>query len=132
MTDFDQDGIKDIFITNGIKRRPNDLDYLKFVVSDSLHYGLPISKALEQEALDKMPEGRWHNYFFKGTKSLKFEDKSEAYGFGAKTISNGSSYADLDNDGDLDLVVNNIDELAGIFRNNTQEISKPNYFIKLL
>lgn len=127
MTDFDQDGIKDIFITNGIKRRPNDLDYLKFVVSDSLHYGLPISKALEQEALDKMPEGRWHNYFFKGTKSLKFEDKSEAYGFGAKTISNGSSYADLDNDGDLDLVVNNIDELAGIFRNNAQEISKPNY-----
>ncbi|MFM1912535.1 MAG: hypothetical protein RIR51_373 [Bacteroidota bacterium] len=130
MTDFDQDGIKDIFITNGIKRRPNDLDYLKFVVSDSLHYGLPISKSLEQEALDKMPDGKWHNYFFKGSETLKFEDKSEAYGFGAKTISNGSSYADLDNDGDLDLIVNNIDEIAGIFQNNIQENSHPNY-IKL-
>lgn len=130
MTDFNQDGIKDIFITNGIKRRPNDLDYLKFVVSDSLHYGLPVSKNLEKEALDKMPDGKWHNYFYQGSKTLKFEDKSEAYGFDKKTISNGSSYADLDNDGDLDLVVNNINEPASILQNNIQETQHPNY-IKL-
>jgi enediyne biosynthesis protein E4 len=127
MADYDNDGIKDIFITNGIVRRPNDLDYLKFVVADSLHYGLPTSQKLDQEAIDKMPDGKWHNYFFKGTKELVFQNKSNDYGFGEKGISNGASYADLDNDGDLDLITNNINEPASIFLNNSSKNAKNNY-----
>ena len=64
--DYDGDGLKDIFISNGILKRPNDLDYLKFVISDSLHYGLPTSEKLDKEAIDLMPEGKWHNYLFRG------------------------------------------------------------------
>ena len=125
--DYDGDGIKDIFITNGILKRPNDLDYLKFVISDSLHYGLPTSKKLDKEAIDLMPEGKWHNYLFKGAKDLHFEDKSIDWGFDAKNLSNGSAYADLDNDGDLDLVTNNLNEVAGIYKNNSREKLENNY-----
>ncbi|SOE22132.1 Repeat domain-containing protein [Spirosomataceae bacterium TFI 002] len=127
MADYDNDGIKDIFVSNGILRRPNDLDYLKFIVADSLHYNLPTSPKLDQEAIDKMPDGKWHNYLYKGNKDLRFEDKSETWGFEEKGISNGSVYADLDNDGDLDLVTNNLNEKASIYLNQSREVNKNNY-----
>jgi enediyne biosynthesis protein E4 len=132
LADFDNDGHKDIFITNGILRRPNDLDYLKFVVSDSLHYGLPTSQKLDQQAIDLMPDGKWNNFIFKGTDSLIFEDKSVAWGFEKKNISNGAAYADLDNDGDLDLITNNLNEEAGIYVNHSDQKEGNNYLkIKL-
>lgn len=127
MADYDGDGIKDIFVSNGILRRPNDLDYLKFVIGDSLHYGLPTSHQLDQKAIDLMPSGKWHNYLFQGSKDLRFKDKSQAWGFEAEGISNGSSYADLDNDGDLDLITNNLNEAAGIYQNNARQLLKNNY-----
>ncbi|MES2797680.1 MAG: FG-GAP-like repeat-containing protein, partial [Bacteroidota bacterium] len=127
MADYDNDGIKDIFVTNGILKRPNDLDYLKFVVSDSLHYGLPTSQKLDQEAIDIMPDGKWNNFLFKGTKELIFQDKSKDWGFGEKGISNGAAYADIDNDGDLDLITNNINEEVGLYLNKSNENKKTNY-----
>lgn len=130
LADYDGDGIKDLFITNGILRRPNDLDYLKFILSDSLHYNLPTSHDLDKEAMEKMPSGKWHNYLYKGTKELKFQDKSIEWGFEEKNISNGSAYADLDNDGDLDLITNNLNETAGIYLNQSRETLGNNY-IKL-
>lgn len=130
MNDYDGDGIKDIFVSNGILRRPNDLDYLKFVIGDSLHYGLPTSEKLDQEAIDLMPDGRVHNYIFKGAKDLRFVDKSLNWGFEDKGVSNGSTYADLDNDGDLDLVTNNLNEKAGVYQNNSRQLLKHN-FVKI-
>lgn len=130
LADYDNDGIKDIYVSNGILRRPNDLDYLKFVVSDSLHYNLPTSPKLDQEAMDKMPNGKVHNYLYKGTQSLRFEDKSMDWGFSEKSASNGSTYADLDNDGDLDLISNNLNEPSAIYLNKSRDINKNNY-IKL-
>ena len=127
MADYDGDGLKDIFISNGILRRPNDLDYLKFVIGDSLHYGLPTSHKLDQEAIDLMPSGKVHNYLFQGSKDLRFKDKSKVWGFEEKGISNGSSYADLDNDGDLDLISNNLNEPAGIYENHSRELLKNNF-----
>jgi hypothetical protein len=127
MADYDGDGLKDIFISNGILRRPNDLDYLKFVIGDSLHYGLPTSHKLDQEAIDLMPSGKVHNYLFQGSKDLRFKDKSLTWGFEAEGISNGSSYADLDNDGDLDLISNNLNEPAGIYENHSRELLKNNF-----
>jgi hypothetical protein len=130
LADYDGDGIKDIFISNGILRRPNDLDYLKFVIGDSLHYGLPTSEKLDQQAIDLMPSGKVHNYLYKGAKDLRFIDKSMAWGFEAEGISNGAAYADLDNDGDLDLISNNLNESAGIYQNNARQLLKHN-FIKI-
>lgn len=130
LADYDGDGIKDIFVSNGILRRPNDLDYLKFIIGDSLHYGLPTSEKLDQEAIDLMPSGKVHNYIFKGAKDLRFIDKSLKWGFEEVGISNGSAYADLDNDGDLDLISNNLNEPAGIFQNNSRELLKNN-FVKI-
>lgn len=127
LADYDGDGIKDIFISNGILRRPNDLDYLKFIAADSLHFNLPTSAKLDQEAIDKMPSGKWHNYLYKGTKELRFQDKSMDWGFEENGISNGSVYADLDNDGDLDLVTNNLNEPSAIYLNNSRQLLKNNY-----
>ena len=130
MNDFDGDGVKDIFISNGIVRRPNDLNYVKFVTGDSLHYNLPTSKQYDQNALDLMPSGKVHNYFFRGTPSLQFEDKSLSYGFEEANISNGATYADLDNDGDLEIITNNINEEASIYKNESNEELK-NGFLKI-
>ena len=127
LADYDGDGIKDIFISNGILRRPNDLDYLKFIAADSLHFNLPTSAKLDQEAIDKMPSGKWHNYLYKGTKELRFQDKSMNWGFEENGISNGAVYADLDNDGDLDLVTNNLNEPSAIYLNNSRQLLANNY-----
>jgi enediyne biosynthesis protein E4 len=114
--DFDNDGIKDLFVSNGILRRPNDLDYVKFFSGRSSN---DTTRAADAAALGKMPEGKLSNYIFKGTDSLKFIDKSREWGFDQPGFSNGATYADLDNDGDLDIVVNNINAPASIYRNNT-------------
>lgn len=125
--DFDNDGIKDLFITNGILRRPNDLDFIKYYSDRNL---VDTGRAGNLKALAKMPEGKLNNYFYKGTKDLKFIDKTKEWGFVKPGFSNGAAYADLDNDGDLDIVVNNINSPATIYRNNSvQQLT--NHFIEL-
>jgi len=119
IADFDNDGIKDMFVTNGIVRRPNDLDYIKYY-SDAGNNGMEQNrKSSVSNLIQKMPAGKVHNYMFRGTDSLKYADKSLEWGFETPTWSNGAAYADLDNDGDLDLVINNINEPAAVYQNNT-------------
>ncbi|MEB2781509.1 VCBS repeat-containing protein [Algoriphagus sp. C2-6-M1] len=116
--DFDNDGWKDLFVSNGIMRRPNDMDYINFITNPELEDGMV--KKPEISNLDlakKMPSGKVSNYIYKNSGDLSFQDKSAAWGFSKATVSNGAVYADLDNDGDLDLVVNNLNEQAGIFEN---------------
>ena len=125
--DFNNDGVKDIFISNGIVRRPNDLDYLKYTSGTAMSQALQQGKKYDMNALTKMPDGKWHNYMFRSTDSLQFIDESINWGFDKPSYSNGAAYADLDNDGDLDLAVNNINEPAFIYRNNTAEQSVNNY-----
>lgn len=127
LADFDNDGIKDLFITNGILRRPNDLDYLKFVSNSSISTQLQKGKSADRLAISQMPEGKLGNYMFRGTSEMKFSDESKAWGLAEPSFSNGAAYGDLDNDGDLDLVVNNINSSAGIFRNNTNAQSNNHY-----
>lgn len=123
--DFDNDGIKDLFISSGIVKRPVDLDYIKFVSNLYIHKGLNTSDKYDQMALDKMPDGSSHPFLFKGDGSLGFRDMSNEWGTGdLKGYFNGASYADLDNDGNLDLVVNCIDAPALILKNNAP---KKNY-----
>ena len=126
LADYDNDGIKDLFISNGIVHRPNNLDYVKFAADDSLRYAMETSKSLDDRAIKLMPEGKVHNYLYRGTSSMQFDDKSIAWGFETPTYSNGAAYADLDNDGDLDLITNNIDDPAGLYRNDANEIFPDN------
>lgn len=102
IADFDNDGKKDLFITNGIVGRVNDLDYLK--------------DSVKRE--DKLKPGALPNFIFRQTDELKFEDASEAWIGNTPGFSNGAAYADLDNDGDLDIVVNNVNSEAFVMRND--------------
>jgi hypothetical protein len=118
--DIDNDGLKDLFITNGIYRRANDLDYVKFLTKGNRYFPTnDNSKLSNKELYDKMPLYPNVNYIFKNNGDLTFENKAPEWGLTSRSYSNGSAYADLDNDGDLDLIVNNINEEAYIYRNNS-------------
>jgi hypothetical protein len=128
--DYNQDGEQDIFVCNGIPKRPNDLDYVKYYSNDQIKTKISTTKLLDKEALKKMPKGNVTNSVFQGSKDLLFENKSADWIENDSIISNGSGYADLDNDGDLDVVTNNLNSIASIYINQTNE--KANYLkIKL-
>ena len=126
IADFDNDGQRDLFVSNGIPKRPNDLDYIKYINSDStfnILSGSPLygTKSKDKSALELMPDGKVHNYIFKGNKDYRYQDQSKAWGFEAETVSNGAIYADFDNDGDLEIVTNNLNQPAGFYQNMAQE-----------
>ncbi len=119
--DYDQDGEKDLFISNGIPKRPNNLDYIRFISSEQIHRQLNDSRLVDQKAIEMMPSGIVSNYFFKGNKELHFQDVSDSWSDGAPTISGASALCDLDNDGDLDIVTNNINTVASVYINSTNK-----------
>ena len=121
INDFNGDGIKDIFVANGIVKRPNDLNYMKFIMGDSPQNSQFSKQEHDKKALDLMPDGKVHNYFFKGNQNLQFDDKSMSWGFEEAKIANGATYADLDNDGDLEIITNNINAEATIYNNQSIE-----------
>ena len=123
--DFNQDGEQDLFITNGISKRPNDLDFIKFISNEQIQKKIDNTKLVDQKALQMMPSGEAHNYIFKGVKNLEFEDKSGEWISNKKGVSGATALGDLDNDGDLDLVVSNINENVSLYINQTNE--KANY-----
>ncbi|HVB04432.1 MAG TPA: FG-GAP-like repeat-containing protein [Chitinophagaceae bacterium] len=112
-------------------RRPNDLDYIHYIANEKIKQVLNNSRMIDQEVIAMMPSGKVHNYIFSGSDSLKFTDQSAAWGFGKATLSNGAAYADLNNDGDLDLVVNNVNAPLSIYRNNARQINH-NHYLKVM
>ncbi len=133
IADLDLDGNQDIYIGNGIKRRSNDLDYIKYVSNDAVQQRLEGDLTSEDLALiEKMPVVKIPNAAFQNEGKLAFTNVSRAWGLDQESFSNGAAYADLDNDGDLDLVVNNVDQEAFIYRNRTIDGDRPtNNFLKL-
>ncbi len=117
LADFDNDGVKDLFIANGIKRRPTDMDFISFLSDIEVKGRNTQGHGLDNAALQRMPSGVVHSYVFKGTKEEKFIDKSEVWGMRDTMLSNGAAYADLNNDGHLDLVTNNLNHPACIYKN---------------
>ncbi|MEM6697723.1 MAG: VCBS repeat-containing protein [Bacteroidota bacterium] len=111
--DFDNDGKKDIFVSNGIPKRPNDLDYIRYLSNGN-------ANAPASEMIQNMPDGSYPNFAFQN-QGLQFEDVSANWGLDKKGYSNGAIYADLDHDGDLDLVLNNWGEKASVFENRTAQ-----------
>ncbi|MDO6470460.1 VCBS repeat-containing protein [Maribacter sp. 1_MG-2023] len=135
IADFDNDGLKDIFVTNGIKRnmRYSDVNTTYEIILDSLEQVAHETNEKFQDIVDilalaKMaPEDKLTNYMYKNNGDLTFINAIQDWGFDLPSLSNGAAYADLDLDGDLDIVVNNINEKAFLYRNNTIERSQGNY-----
>ncbi len=126
--DVDNDGWKDLFITNGIFRRANDLDYVKFLTGGNRYNpSKDNSKVPDKELYEKMPLHPNTSYLYKNNRDLTFSNKAREWGIDRKSFSNGSTYADLDNDGDLDIIVNNINEKAFIYRNNSETNANNHY-----
>jgi hypothetical protein len=117
--DFNQDGILDLFITTGIYRRPNDLDYNKFISNKQVREKLNKTHLMDSEALKIMPAGNAHNYIFQGYGN-NFKNRSGEWVPYDTLISSGSAYADLDNDGDIDLITNNYNSSPVIYRNKNK------------
>ena len=114
LADLDNDGLKDIFITNGILKELSNQDYRQ-KIKKRIQSGV---KMTLEEARNMMPSSKLSNYCFQNQGDLQFKKVAQKWGLDAKTQSNGVAYADLDNDGDLDLVINNINDVAQIYKNN--------------
>lgn len=128
--DFDNDGLKDLFVTNGYFRDYTNLDYINYMQD----YVQSKGRLLRQDVLDliaKMPSSDLTNYYFSNKDGFTFNNNTIMAGVNQPSNSNGASYADLDNDGDLDLIVNNINKTAFIYRNNSTEINKNYLKVKL-
>lgn len=125
--DFDNDGSKDLFVSNGIPRRLNDIDYINYVSNSEMQQKLQ-SESLDKndiDALNKFPQIKIYNKFFRNEGNMQFQDIGNEIGNDQTTFSNGAIYADLDNDGDLDIAVNNIDAPALIYENKTNDKKNP-------
>ncbi|MBO0320707.1 VCBS repeat-containing protein [Muricauda sp. CAU 1633] len=115
IADFDNDGHKDIFVSNGIERELGNQDYKKESARQQKEKGA----MTVQEMMNIMPSEKIANYIYKNNGDFTFEKMTEAWGLSKKVNSNGVAYADLDNDGDLDLVMNNMSDEATVYRNNS-------------
>ena len=125
--DYDNDGNKDLFVTNGYVKDYTDMDFLKYSVDR-------VIRNMHKDSIDpipvyikKMPTIEIPNYIFQNQGNGTFLKKTVEWGFDEKGVSAGAAYADLDNDGDLDLVINNSNAFAGIYKNNNETLTKNNY-----
>ncbi len=119
--DYDQDGQQDLFITNGILKRPNDLDFTNFYSNDKIQSNKNNPKLMNQKALDSMPSGMVSNFMFQGQDNLAFKDMSGQWIPDDKLVSGATALGDLDNDGDLDIVVSNLNDTPSLYINQTNE-----------
>ncbi|RLD22431.1 MAG: RNA-binding protein, partial [Bacteroidetes bacterium] len=121
--DFNNDQLKDLYITNGHLKDLTDLDFIVYRQARSRFTTQKQRDSLYLDLLQKMPGIHTRNYFFKNSGDMTFKDMSATCGGMKPSYSNGAAYSDLDNDGDLDLIINNVKEKASILRNMTQESS---------
>lgn len=132
--DFNNDGNKDLFVSNGIPKRMNDIDYINFVSGEALQEKLK-NNSLESKDLtliNQFPEIKIPNQFFLNKGSLNFNNISDSIKNNPNSFSNGAVYADLDNDGDLDIVVNNINDPVLVYQNNTNKDTTANNYAKII
>lgn len=129
-TDFDNDGNKDLFITNGYVKDYTDMDFLKFTMDQTIKSRQVGKETSVKDYIEKMPTIKMPNYAFQNMGNDRFVKKNIDWGLDQSGISSGASYADLDNDGDMDLIVSNINDYVSIYRNNS-EVIKPNSYLKV-
>jgi len=127
MVDWDNDGQKEIFVSNGYRKYALDNDFKNEVNRVKRQYDGNVPIAVKRKLYEQMPTEKLPNLLYKNQGDFKFENVAKNWGLGAPSYSNGAAYADLDNDGDLELVVNNIDEKAFLYKNLTVEQKRGNY-----
>ncbi len=129
-SDFDNDGLKDLMVTNGYVKDYNDMDFIKYTMNNALRMANLGRDAMVADFIEKMPTIIIPNYIYRNKGSDSFEKKTKDWGLNHPAISTGAAYADLDNDGDMDLIINNINSYAQVYKNNRDQLPDNNY-IKL-
>ena len=132
IADYNNDGEKDIYITNGILGATNDMDFINFISNEAIQKKLN-DKMTEKEMdlVNMIPKKKLQNYFFKNNGNNTFDNNTNVWSENNVSYSNGATYADLDNDGDLDIVVNNVNEVAFILKNTLKKDSTKSNFLKV-
>ncbi|NDV15128.1 hypothetical protein GO009_03750 [Muricauda sp. TY007] len=126
--DYDNDGFKDLFISNGIQGVTNDMDYINYISNEEIQKNIEQGLSdKDMELIDRLPKKKVQNYFYKNKGGTQFKNVTTTWGPQIDSYSNGCVYADLDNDGDLDLVVNNVNQDAFIMENTL----KGNNYLKI-
>ena len=125
--DFDNDGYKDLFVSNGYVKDYTELDFLKYTVDETVKAQAQNKEVAVNDFIAKMPTNRIPNYIYKNKGDGSFVKRTVEWGFNQSGVSAGAVYADVDNDGDLDLVVNNTNEVAGVYKNNSERKKNNNY-----
>lgn len=127
LADYDNDGFKDIYVSNGYRRYALDNDFQAKVVAAKNKYRGNVPLQVKKELYQQMPTEKLANYMYRNNHKLHFENVAESWGISHPGYSNGAAYADLDNDGDLELIVNNIDDQAFLYKNISREKRLGNY-----
>ena len=126
-SDLDNDGNKDLFVTNGYVKDYTDMDFLKYTMDQTIKSRQEGKETVVKDFIEKMPTIVMPNYAFRNMGNTRFENKNVDWGLDKSGISAGAAYADLDNDGDMDLIVNNTNDYASIYRNNSEKFNKNSY-----
>ena len=133
MTDFDQDGYKDLFIANGLAQDILNQDYLNYVANEEVAKMVVKEEGVDyKQLIDIIPVNRIPNYGYRGRPKMLFDDKTVDWGLETPSHSNGAAYGDLDNDGDLDLIVNNANMPPFVYRNNSVKGGNTNNALQLV
>lgn len=132
MVDLDNNGYKDIYVTNGIYQDILNQDYLKYISNEAVAQSVITEDGVNYEKLiDVIPSHPISNFVFSGGPDLSFQDSTQQWGLQLPGFSNGAAYGDLDNDGDMDLVVNNVNMSPFIYRNETNTLFPDRHYLKV-